>query len=90
MVWRLGGLSEAIVMVNVDIGKEDEVFNKLLELPEVMEIYMVYGVHDIIVILRAQDMDTMRSVITQKIRKINGVKSTVTSIVIKKQVKSSQ
>jgi len=83
-------LSEAIVMVNVDIGKEDEVFNKLLELPEVMEIYMVYGVHDIIVILRAQDMDTMRSVITQKIRKINGVKSTVTSIVIKKQVKSSQ
>ncbi len=77
-------------MVNVDIGKEDEVFNKLLELPEVMEIYMVYGVHDIIVILRAQDMDTMRSVITQKIRKINGVKSTVTSIVIKKQVKSSQ
>ncbi|MEM0366509.1 MAG: Lrp/AsnC ligand binding domain-containing protein [Acidilobaceae archaeon] len=83
-------MSEAIVMVNVDIGKEDEVFNKLLELPEVMEIYMVYGVHDIIVILRAQDMDTMRSVITQKIRKINGVKSTVTSIVIKKQVKSSQ
>jgi len=77
-------------MVNVDIGKEDEVFNKLLELPEVMEIYMVYGVHDIIVILRAQDMDTMRSVITQKIRKINGVKSTVTSIIIKKQVKSSQ
>ncbi|MEM2502236.1 MAG: Lrp/AsnC ligand binding domain-containing protein, partial [Acidilobaceae archaeon] len=68
----------------------DEVFNKLLELPEVMEIYMVYGVHDIIVILRAQDMDTMRSVITQKIRKINGVKSTVTSIIIKKQVKSSQ
>ncbi|MEM2837315.1 MAG: Lrp/AsnC ligand binding domain-containing protein [Acidilobaceae archaeon] len=83
-------MSEAIVMVNVDIGKEDEVFNKLLELPEVMEIYMVYGVHDIIVILRAQDMDTMRSVITQKIRKINGVKSTVTSIIIKKQVKSSQ
>jgi len=80
-------VAEAVVMVNVDIGKEDEVFNKLLELPEVKEIYMVYGVHDLIVILETSDMDTMRSIITQKIRKIDGVKSTITSIVIRKQVK---
>jgi DNA-binding Lrp family transcriptional regulator len=80
-------LAEAIVMVNVDIGKEDEVFNKLMELPEVKEIYMVYGVHDLIVILETENMDAMRTLITQKIRKIPGVKSTITSIVIRKQVK---
>jgi DNA-binding Lrp family transcriptional regulator len=80
-------LAEAIVMVNVDIGKEDEVFNKLLELPEVKEIYMVYGVHDLVVILETENMDAMRTLITQKIRKISGVKSTITSIVIRKQVK---
>ncbi len=80
-------MAEAIVMVNVDIGKEDEVFNKLLELPEVKEIYMVYGVHDLIVILETENMDAMRTLITQKIRKIPGVKSTITSIVIRKQVK---
>jgi DNA-binding Lrp family transcriptional regulator len=80
-------LAEAIVMVNVDIGKEDEVFNKLLELPEVKEIYMVYGVHDLVVILETENMDAMRTLITQKIRKIPGVKSTITSIVIRKQVK---
>ncbi len=80
-------MAEAIVMVNVDIGKEDEVFNKLLELPEVKEVYMVYGVHDLVVILETENMDAMRTLITQKIRKIAGVKSTITSIVIKKQVK---
>jgi len=80
-------VAEAVVMINVDIGKEDEVFNKLLELPEVKEVYMVYGVHDLIVILETSDMDTMRSIITQKIRKIDGVKSTITSIVIRKLVK---
>lgn len=80
-------MAEAIVMVNVDIGKEDEVFNKLLELPEVKEVYMVYGVHDLVVVLETTDMDAMRTIITQKIRKIDGVKSTITSIVIKKQVK---
>ncbi|MCX8195902.1 MAG: Lrp/AsnC ligand binding domain-containing protein [Acidilobaceae archaeon] len=79
--------SEAIVMINVDTGKEDEIFNKLLELPEVQEVYMIYGVHDIMVILRTSDMDSMRNVITQKIRKMSGVKSTITSIVIKKQTK---
>ena len=80
-------MAEAIVMVNVDIGKEDEVFNKLLELPEVKEIYVVYGVHDLIVILETENMDAMRTLITQKIRKIPGVKSTITSIVVRKQVK---
>ena len=80
-------MAEAIVMVNVDIGKEDEVFNKLLELPEVKEIYMVYGVYDLVVILETENMDAMRTLITQKIRKIPGVKSTITSIVVRKQVK---
>jgi len=80
-------LAEAIVMVNVDMGKEDEVFNKLLELPEVKEIYMVYGVYDLVVILETENMDAMRTLITQKIRKIPGVKSTITSIVVRKQVK---
>ncbi|MCS7107354.1 MAG: Lrp/AsnC ligand binding domain-containing protein [Acidilobaceae archaeon] len=83
-------LSEAIVMINVETGKEDEIFNKLMELPEVQEIYMIYGVHDIMAVLRSSDMDSMRNVITQKIRKMNGVKSTITSIVIKKQVKGQQ
>jgi DNA-binding Lrp family transcriptional regulator len=80
-------VAEAIVMVNVDIGKEDEVFNKLLELPEVKEVYMVYGVHDLVVIIETGDMDSMRALITQKIRKIDGVKGTITSIVIRKQDK---
>lgn len=80
-------VAEAIVMVNVDIGKEDEVFNKLLELSEVKEVYMVYGVHDLVVVLETADMDAMRALITQKIRKIDGVKGTITSIVIRKQVK---
>lgn len=71
-------------MINVETAKEDEIFNKLIGMPEVQEAYMIYGVHDIMVVIRAKDMDTMRDVVTQKIRKIDGVKSTITSIIIKK------
>ncbi len=80
-------LAEAVVLINVDIGREEDVFNKLLELDEVKEVYIVYGVHDIVTVIESPDMDSMRVLITQKIRKIEGVKSTTTSIVIKKQIK---
>lgn len=80
-------LAEAVVLINVDIGREEDVFNKLLELNEVKEVYIVYGVHDIVAVIESPDMDSMRVLITQKIRKIEGVKSTTTSIVIKRQVK---
>ncbi|MDM7275771.1 MAG: Lrp/AsnC ligand binding domain-containing protein [Thermoprotei archaeon] len=80
-------MAEAVVLINVDIGREEDVFNKLLELNEVKEVYIVYGVHDIVAVIESPDMDSMRVLITQKIRKIEGVKSTTTSIVIKRQVK---
>ncbi len=48
---------------------------------------MVYGIHDLIAIVEAEDMDTLRSLITEKIRKMDGVKSTLTSIVVIKKTK---
>ena len=75
-------MAQAIVMINVEIGKENEVFEKIYEIPEVKEVYMVYGVHDLIAVIEAETMDILRSLITEKIRKMDGVKSTLTSIVV--------
>lgn len=75
-------MAQAIVMINVEIGKENEVFEKIFNIPEVKEVYMVYGVHDLIAVIEAETMDTLRSLITEKIRKMDGVKSTLTSIVV--------
>ena len=74
--------AQAVVLVNTDVGKENEIFNKLIEFPEVREVYMVYGIYDIIVIVEASTMDDLRSLITEKIRKLEGVKTTLTSIVV--------
>ena len=78
---------EAIVMINVDIGKENEVFDKLLEIDNVKEVYMVYGIHDLIAVIEAGSMDELRELITNKVRKIPGVKSTLTAIVVVKRSK---
>jgi len=75
-------MSEAIVMINTDVGKENEIFDKLNNMPEVKKIYLVYGIHDIIVFIEAENMERLRGLITDKIRKLDGVKSTLTSIVV--------
>ncbi len=83
-------MPSALVLINVDIGKENEVFEKLLSLDNVKEVYMVYGIHDLIAVVDAGSMDELRELITSKIRKIDGVKSTLTAIVVMHKSKGEQ
>ena len=52
------------------------------------EIQGVYGVYDIVLKLTSDDIDSLRSTITNKIRKITSVQSTLTMMVIEEQGKS--
>ena len=72
----------AYVFITVEIGTDKEVLRELREMPEVCEVYQVYGVYDIIVKVEASDMLSLKDVIWQKIRKIDKVRSTVTTIII--------
>jgi DNA-binding Lrp family transcriptional regulator len=45
----------------------------------------VYGVYDIVLKLSSDDIDTLRSTVTNKIRKITSVQSTLTMMVIEEQ-----
>jgi|TARA_B100000953_G_scaffold98290_1_gene80689 DNA-binding Lrp family transcriptional regulator len=49
------------------------------------EIQGVYGVYDIVLKLSSDDIDVLRSTITNKIRKITSVQSTLTMMVIEGQ-----
>ncbi len=80
-------MARAIVMINTDVGKENEIFEKVLEIPEVKEVYMVYGIHDLIVVIEADTMEKLRNLITENIRRMEGVKSTLTSIVVMHKTK---
>jgi len=71
----------AFVLINTELGGEDEVRRKLLEIPEIEEAYAVYGVYDVIAKLRADSMEKIKEVITWKIRRMDKVRSTLTMIV---------
>ncbi len=72
----------AFVNVFVETSLFDEVVEALSKIDAVEELYEVTGEFDIVTLVSASDIESFRDVLKNRIMKINGVKSTVTSIVL--------
>jgi DNA-binding Lrp family transcriptional regulator len=75
----------AYVLINCDLGSEEEILRELKKLPEAVEVSGVYGVYDIIAKISSDSMDRLRETITWHVRRIDKVRSTLTMIVIEGQ-----
>ena len=60
----------------------DDVVEALSKIDTVEELYEVTGEFDIVTLVSASDIESFRDVLKNRIMKIKGVKSTVTSIVL--------
>lgn len=80
-------MPRAYVLINCDLGAEEEVINEIKKIGGVVEVYGVYGVYDVIVKIEADSMEKLKENITWKIRRIEKVRSTLTMIVIEEQSK---
>jgi DNA-binding Lrp family transcriptional regulator len=74
----------AYVLINCDLGSENEVIEKIRKVPEVVEVYRVFGVYDIIVRISANSMETLKEIITWKIKKLDEVRSVLSMVVTEK------
>jgi DNA-binding Lrp family transcriptional regulator len=72
----------AFVLINAEIGSEDEVVTELRKIGNVRESYVVYGVYDIVAKVEADSMDKLKEIVTWKIRRLDKVRSTLTMIVV--------
>ena len=79
------------ILLNSDLGSDVEIIKKIKEILEKegksvqYEVQGVYGVYDIVVKISSGSMDHLRNIITNKIRKIDKVYSTLTMMVIEEQ-----
>ncbi|MCL4451737.1 MAG: Lrp/AsnC ligand binding domain-containing protein [Candidatus Thermoplasmatota archaeon] len=67
----------------VDSPHVDDVVSALKEFKNISEIYEVTGEFDIVILVKARDIEELRDLLKNKIMKIQGIKSTVSSIVLK-------
>ncbi len=73
----------AFVNIFVESSEMDNVVTALDELENLEELYEVTGEFDIVSLVSAADIEEFRDVLKNKIMKIKGVKSTVSSVVLK-------
>jgi DNA-binding Lrp family transcriptional regulator len=81
----MAAMPTAYVLINCDLGSEEEIIKELKKLPEAVEVSGVYGVYDIVAKIRSDTMDKLRETITWRVRRIDKVRSTLTMIVIEGQ-----
>ena len=78
------------ILINSDLGSDMDIIKQIKEILNneagvKYEVQGVYGVYDIIIKITADSMERLRSIITNKIRKIDKVYSTLTMMVIEEQ-----
>jgi DNA-binding Lrp family transcriptional regulator len=67
------------------MGAEENIINEVAKLSDVKEVRGTYGVHDIFVKVKADNTETLNHTITSRIRRVPGITSTVTLVVIEEQ-----
>jgi len=72
----------AFVFMNIDAGGEQDVLRALRSIENVKEAHLVYGVYDLVARIEAETMDKLKEIVTWKVRRLDKVRSTLTTIVM--------
>lgn len=76
-------MHSAFVLMNAELGKENQIVGEIKKISNVKEVYPVYGVYDVLMVIESDSMEDLRETITSQIRKLDGIKSTLTMIIVK-------
>ncbi len=78
-------MATAYVMINCDLGSEEQIIEELKHISDVKEVHGTFGAHDILAKVKSDQISTLRETIMWEIRKIDKVRSTVTLLGIEGQ-----
>ena len=67
----------SFVLVTCDEKKIDAVYDDIISIPTVKNIYRIQGIYDLLIHI-SESNDTVKETVQTKIRYVNGVRSTLT------------
>ncbi len=68
----------AIIAMNVERGKVNEVAEKLADMEGISEVYSVSGSHDLVAIARVASNEKLSDLVTQQMQKLEAIQKTET------------
>ena len=71
-------METAYVLIQCDLGAEVDIIAELMKVSEIIEVRGTYGIYDIFGKIQADANNSLDDVITNKIRKIPRIRSTIT------------
>ncbi len=71
----------AYILLNTEIGAENQVLKALKKIEGVEEAHSLWGVYDIIANVEAESVDKLRRIITKHIGKIGRINSKLTMVI---------
>ncbi len=72
----------AVVLVNTDLGSQDQIVENIKLVEGVEEAHALYGVYDLLIRIKAISFDKLKETIKLKIRNLVGVTSSLTLMVV--------
>ena len=72
----------AFVLINAELGAENELVNQLKAIENVKYVYVLYGAYDLVVKIEAPDSATLKTTTCNDLRQHKNVRSTLTMTVI--------
>jgi len=70
----------AIVLINTERGRINEVADKLVLIKGITEVYSVAGEYDLVAIVRVSDNQAMADTVTRQMAEVHGISATKTMI----------
>jgi len=68
----------AYILIQCDLGSEEHIIKEIMQIPEIKEVRGTYGIYDVFCKVQADTKESLDKVITNKIRKIQKIRSTIT------------
>ena len=66
------------VLIDIEPSREKEVYERLMKIDHIVELYPLFGEYDLIAKVEAESFDAIGSIVMSKIRSIDGVRATKT------------
>ena len=76
-------MTSAFLFINAELLFIEDVASKLKEIPEIADIFKVQGIYDIIVRVNSDTEETLKELVSGRIRSIDRITGTVTVVIAK-------
>ena len=75
-------MTSAFLLINCEFPFAGEVISELGKVPEIIDIYKLHGMYDIIAKVKSDAEEDLNEIVKVRIRKIDKIKSTLTMIIV--------